>query len=76
MKIFVIYAVAVISAALDFNGVFFVWGAFINPLLPGVFQACIHIVEASCEFIKCDPSGVGEANWNIECHSVRYRSAR
>lgn len=43
MKNFVKYAVAVIGAALVFIGVFFVWGAFINPLLPGVFQAYIHI---------------------------------
>lgn len=43
MKNLVKYAVAVIGAALVFIGVFFVWGAFINPSLPGVFQAYIHI---------------------------------
>lgn len=36
------YAVAIIGAALVFIGVFFLWGVFINPLLPGIFQAYVH----------------------------------
>jgi predicted permease len=37
------YVVAIIGAALVFVGVFFLWGAFINPMLPSIFQSYIHI---------------------------------
>jgi len=43
MKSLLTFTVAVIGAVLVFLGVFFVWGAFINPLLPALFQANIHI---------------------------------
>ena len=51
MKNFVKYAVAVIGSAFIFVAVFFLWGAFVNPLLPGIFQTYIHIGD------------VGTNNW-------------
>jgi len=43
MKNLLKYVVAVIGAALVFVGVFLIWGAFINPLLPSIFQSYMHI---------------------------------
>lgn len=43
MKNFVKSTIALIGAALVFIGVFFVWGVFVNPLLPGMFQVYVHI---------------------------------
>jgi hypothetical protein len=45
------YAVGVVGAALVFLGVFFVCGAFINPFLPAIFRAYLHL------------GGIGTNNW-------------
>jgi|GEM_PF-2254479 len=43
MRNLIKYTIALTGAALVFVGVFVIWGAFINPLLPGFFHAYIHI---------------------------------
>jgi hypothetical protein len=35
--------VAFVGATLVFVGVFFLWGAFINPFLPAIFRSYVHV---------------------------------